>query len=514
MRTFLGLDIGTTSVKAGIFDASGACLAVQSQDYRLVTPGPDLVELDAELYWRASCEVIRQAIAEAGVPADSLLAMGVSSQGETTICVDDRGDPLYPALVWLDNRARSEAIELADLLDSQVYARTGIPAVNPTWTACKIAWIRKHEPAVYGRTSRFLLPQSFVVHHLTGEFVTDGGVACTTLLLDIGSHAWWDRGLEAAGVLPERLPELRRVGELAGHVTAEAAASTGLRPGLPVVLGGMDQVAGAVGAGNVRSEVVSESTGGALTIQATVDRADIDPAERIPVYLHAMPNRFLFDPVCDVGGMALKWFRDVFCESEMVTAQQLGKDPYDLITAMAADAPPACDGLIMLPHLAGAFSPEYEPAARGVFYGFTLAHTKGHFARAVLEAIAFMLRRNLELIRSAGVDVREVRATGGGARSRLWRQIKADVCNVPVLSLQCDDAALLGDAMLAAVAVGEFDSPLEAANAMVAIGDRTDPQPAERTIYEDAYKRYTELFDALIPVFHHQESGSGEGGEA
>jgi sugar (pentulose or hexulose) kinase len=502
MSIFLGLDIGTTSVKAGVFDLSGACLSVESQDYRLATPGPDLVELDPNHYWKAACEVVRQAVARSGVSAESILAIGVSSQGETTICVDEDGSPLYPALVWLDNRARAEAIELDQQLGSTVYARTGIPSVNPTWTACKIAWIRQHEPAVFARTRRFLLAQNFVVHHLTGEFVTDGGVACTSMLLDITSHTWWGQSLEAIELSPDRLPELRRVGEIAGQLTASAAELTGLKPGTPVVLGGMDQIAGAVGAGNLSSEVVSESTGGALTIQATVDRPDFDPSGKIPIYLHALKGQFLLDPVCDTGGMALKWFRDVFCESEVADAHRLGQDAYELITAMAAEAPPGCDGLIMLPHLTGAFSPEYEPDARGVFYGFTLAHTRAHFARAVLEAVAFMLRRNLDLVRAGGVDMLEVRATGGGARSRLWRQIKADVCNLPVVSLRCEDAALLGDAMLAAVAMGAFRTLADAAKAMVVLGERANPRSKQQAIYQTAFERYRALFDALVPVFH------------
>lgn len=512
MSLVLGLDIGTTSVKAGVFNLSGECLSVHSQDYRLETPAPDRVELDPEHYWKASCEVVRQVVARDEVPAESIRAIGVSSQGETTICVDEEGRPLFPALVWLDNRSHLEADALQTLLGGEAYARTGIPSVNPTWTACKIAWIRNHEPEIFARTSRFLLPQNFVVHRLTGEFVTDGGVACSTLLLDITSHAWWGRSLDAVGLSPERLPTLRRVGEIAGLLTSEAARMTGLQEGLPVVLGGMDQIAGAVGAGNLTPEIISESTGGALTIQATVDRPDIDPGKRIPVYLHALPDRFLFDPVCDTGGMALKWFRDEFCGPEVASATQQGKDAYDLITDMAAGAPPACDGLIMLPHLAGAFSPEYEPDARGVFYGFTLAHTRAHFARAVLEAVAYMLRRNLELVRAAGVEVQEIRATGGGARSRLWRQIKADVCNVPVLSLRSDDAALLGDAMLAAVASGMVGSLAEAAKAMVVLGERTDPQPAEHAVYQAAFEKYTEVFSALVPVFRHQVSGDGATG--
>ncbi len=332
-----------------------------SQDYRLATPAPDRVELDPERYWTAACQVVRQAVEGAGIAPEEVLALGVSSQGETTICVDEKGIPLYPALVWLDHRAQAEARRLNLELGEQAYRRTGIPTIDATWTACKIAWIREHEPDVFQRTHRFLLAQNFIVQRLTGEFVTDGGVACSTLLLDINTHGWWAEALDAVGLTPELLPKLQHVGDIAGPLTSEAADAVGLRPGLPVVLAGMDQIAGAIGAGNLSSEIISESTGGALTMHVTVDRPDLDPAGRIPVYLHALPGKYLFDPVCETGGMALKWFRDAFCQEEVARARQGQQDPYDLITGLAADIAPGCQGLTMLPHLTGAFSPEYEP---------------------------------------------------------------------------------------------------------------------------------------------------------
>ncbi|MGA9531773.1 MAG: FGGY family carbohydrate kinase [Anaerolineales bacterium] len=501
MSFFLGLDIGTTSVKAAVFDLSGGCLGVGSQDYRLDTPAPDRVEIDPERYWTAASHVVRQAISAAATPPEAILAMGVSSQGESTICVDQAGKPLYPALVWLDHRAQAEAQALAKTLGEAAYARTGIPTIDPTWTACKIAWIRDHEPDVFAQTYRFLLVQSFIVQRLTGAFVTDGGAACTTLLLDITTHDWWGRALDAVGLSPQQLPDLKHVGEVAGSLTREAAEALGLTPGMPVVLGGMDQIAGAVGAGNLSPEVVSESTGGALTIHVTVDRPDLDPLGRIPVYLHALPGKYLFDPVCETGGMTLKWFRDAFCQDEVTCAREGDQDAYDLITALAAEIAPGCEGLVMLPHLTGAFSPEYEPAARGVFAGFTLAHGKAHFARAVLEAVAFMLRRNLDLVREAGIEIREIRATGGGARSPLWRQIKADVCQLPVVTLQVEDTALLGDAMLAAVAVGQFKTLPEAADSMVSLGEQTHPDPGKLAAYDAAFNRYVRTFDAMAPVF-------------
>ena len=501
MPLLLGLDIGTTSVKAGVFDIEGHRLGFARHDYALQTPAVDYVELNAETYWSAACTVIRKALASDDVVGKEIVGIGVSSQGETVIPVDSNGNPIHPALVWLDNRAHSEAQQLNEQLGRTAYRHTGIPEINPTWTACKIAWLRHNRPQVFRSAHKFLLVQDFVIHRLTAQFVTDGAVACTTLLYDIVDHQWWSQALEAVDLEPERLPAISKPGSVAGILTPQAAEALGLASGIPVVLGGMDQAVGAVGAGNILPEMISETTGGALTIQVTVPRPDVDSSGRVPVYVHSVPDQYLFVPVCDTGGMALQWFRNTFCESERQQAIKEGKDVYDLLTRLASEAPPGSDGLLMLPHLTGAFSPEYNPQARGVFYGFTLFHTKAHFTRAVLEAVAYMLRRNLELIAQAGVKAGELRATGGGAASQLWRQIKADVCQLPVVTLRHGDTAPLGDAMLAAVAINLFSSLDEAVSAMVSSAERLAPIPENVALYEMTYRRYCQLNDALEPLF-------------
>lgn len=502
MTLLLGLDVGTTSVKAGLFDVAGRQVAAEGREYRLSHPAPDRVEIDAETWWTAAVAAVRGAVERSGADPGRIAAMAVSSQGETVVAVDARGRALGPALVWLDNRATAEARELGERFgNAAVYDRTGVPDVNPTWTAAKLLWWRHHEPALFRDAARFLLVEDFVLHRLTGRFVTEGGVACTTLLFDIREGAWWAPMLDAVGIGPERLPEIAAPGSIVGTLTKAAANALGLPVGLPVVAGGMDQGAGAVGVGNTGSGVVSESTGGALTVQAAVDHHGGDPTRQTPVYVHSAPGMYLYCPVCPTGGMALTWFRDQFGAVEVERAARDGRSAYDLLTDLAAGVAPGCDGLTMLPHLAGAFSPEYVPAARGVFAGFTLAHTRAHFVRAVLEAVAFMLRRNLELLERAGAGATEIRSHGGGARSALWNQVKADACGLPVITLEGEDAAVRGDAMLAGVAVGAYPNLAAADAALVVRQGRFDPDPAVRPAYDDAYGRYVRLFDALRPTF-------------
>ena len=502
MPLLIGLDIGTTSVKAGIFEPSGRQLAAAGEEYRIDHPAPDRAEIDAETYWTATVAAVRRAIAVAGVDPARVAAIGVSSQGETVVPVDANGRALGPALVWLDNRAVAEARELGEQFgDAEVYDRTGVPSVTPTWTACKLLWWRRNEPGLFADARRFVLVEDFVIQRLSGRCVTEGGVQSTSLLYDICVDGWWDAMLEAVGIGPERLPDLVRPGAVVGTLSREAAEALGLPVGVRVIAGGMDQGAGAVGVGNLGGGVVSESTGGALTLQASVDRHGGDPTRQTPVYVHSAPDRYLYCPVCPTGGMALTWFRDQFGAEEVARAAREGRDAYDLLTALAVGVPPGADGLTMLPHLMGAFSPEYEPEARGAFYGFTLHHGKPHFVRAVLEAVAFMLRRNLELLAGAGAPATQIRSHGGGSRSALWNQVKADACGLPVITLHGDDAAVRGDAMIAGVAAGVFADLTAACAAMVVFKDRYEPDPATRTAYDDAYGRYVRLFDALRPVF-------------
>ncbi len=502
MATLLGLDIGTTAVKAGLFADDGRLLAAAGEEYRLLTPAPDRTELDPERYWAAIRAAVGRAIAAAGVAGASVGAVAVSSQGETVIPVDADGRPVGPAIVWLDNRATAEARSLEEHFGTdRIYDVTGVPAVFPTWTACKLLWWRTHDPALFAHADRFLLVEDFILQRLTGRFATDGGIQCTTMLFDIVGRRWWDEMLDALAIDERRLAEPVEPGDVVGRLTPGAAEWLGLAPGAIVVAGGMDQAAGAVGVGNTGPGIVSESTGGALTLQASVDRHGRDRSRQTPVYIHSAPGRYLYCPVCPTGGMALTWFRDSLGHEEVERAAREGRVAYDLLTDLAATVPPGSEGLVMLPHLAGAFSPEYDPAARGVFYGFGLGHGKGHFVRAILEAVAFMLRRNVELLAGAGAPAAEIHSHGGGSRSPLWNQVKADVCGLPVVTLRGEDAAIRGDAMLAGVAAGTFRDLDEGGRAMVAVDERYQPDPATREAYEAAYRTYRELFEALRPVF-------------
>jgi xylulokinase len=503
MGYFLGIDAGTTSMKAAVFNAEGQMLSVARQEYQLETPGASLVELDPEVYWKSCCEVVRQVLQGSRVPPAEVDSLCISSQGETFIPVDGSGRPTRKAIVWLDNRATRQAEEIAANIGvERVYRATGLPEVAPTWPACKILWLRQQEPDIFARSARFLLLEDYLLFRLTGQYVTEHGLQTSSMFVDINTSQWWPEMLDYVGITADRLGRLVKPGTGIGTLSKDGAEAVGLTTRTLAVTGSMDQSIGAVGSGNIAAGLVTESTGGALGIVSTVDQPVLDPKGKLPCSFHARKDYFTLLPWGQTAGMALRWFRDQFYAIENGVANSAGLDGYDLMTAAAANVAAGSEGLVVLPHLEGAACPEFNRNARAVFFGATLRHTKAHFSRAILESVAYMLRKNLEIVEQVGGPMREIRSTGGGARSPLWLQIKADVLQKPVTTVDVEEAALLGAAMLGSVASGCFPGLEEASAAMVRVGSRLEPNPANAAAYEEGYRTYIELYDRLEPMFH------------
>jgi xylulokinase len=331
--------------------------------------------------------------------------------------------------------------------------------------------------------------------------VADPCLLSSSLLFDIRRKTWWDEMLDFVGITSEQLPQVQESGRVVGTLTAEASRETGLWEGTVVATGGMDQALAALGAGNTRPGLITENTGGALAIVATLEEPIFDPQGGIPCHYHALPDTYYLLPWGQTAGMALRWFRDIFGVEEQEEAARTAADAYDLLTAAAAEVPPGAEGLVALPHLMGAACPEFNPAARGVWFGIGLHHTKAHFVRATLESVAYMLRRNVETLEELGIAVTEIRALGGGARSPLWNQIKADVLGVPVLTLATGEQACLGAAILAGTAVGLYPSPEDAAQKLVMVAGRWEPRFENRFPYDRGYELYVHLYESLEELF-------------
>lgn len=506
MRHIISVDAGTTASKISIFSENGELLAKSTHEYSLITPSPLEVEISADTLWKAFAAGVGDVLEKTKVNPEDVAALGISAQGETLIPIGKDGKPLRNAIVWLDNRAQEEAKTLDSRFDDGTsYKITGQVKIVPTWPASKILWIRRNEPDLFKMVHKYLLVEDYLVYKMTGKLVAEGSLLCSTVYWDITKKKWWHEMLQYLDVSEDQLPEIRESGEVVGELLPERAKELGLSNKTIVCTGALDQAAGAVGVGNIKPGIFSENTGAALAICATLEKPVFDPKRRMPIHYHAMPDTYMAHTFT-TGGMVLRWFRDNFSQQEINVAQAIGKDAYDLMGAEANRVPPGCGGLVMLPHLQGAMAPEADPNAKGVFFGFTLHHTRAHFARAIMEAIGCIVRRNIEVLEDLKIQVKEIRSLGGGARSSIWAQIKADITSRPVLVPTNEEAACLGAALLAGTALGMFKSLDDACQKIVKIGGRFQPIPENVKAYDSTFRIYVELYENLKGLF--QETGT------
>ncbi|VVB60619.1 Glycerol kinase [uncultured archaeon] len=502
MENILSIDAGTTAFKTSLFDETGRLLGISTREYELLTPTTLAVELPAETFWNALKSGIKDLVKKTKIKTEDIRVLGLSVQGETLLMIDKKGNPLRNAIIWLDNRAQKEAEVLSKQfdIDGISYKTTGQVKIVPTWPASKIFWIRKHEKNVFEKVYKFLLLEDYLIYRMTNEFVAEGSLLCSTVYWNITTKKYWDEMLDYLHVSVDQLPSVRESGEAVGELKPEVAKELGLSRKTIVATGVLDQAAGAIGVGNIKPGTFSENTGAALAICATLKKPIFDKQARMPIHYHGIPDTYMAHTFT-TGGMVLRWYRDQFWADEMRIGKTKGIDAYDLIDKEVAKVPPGCEGLIMLPHLQGAMAPEINPKAKGVFYGFTLKHTKAYFARAIMEAIACIVRRNIDVLEELHIPVNEIRVLGGGARSDIWNQIKADITRKTILRTENEEAACLGAAILAGKAAGIYDSVKDASRNMVRIKKTYKPQKQNAETYRDTYNKYVELYDDLCGLF-------------
>lgn len=470
MNRYMGIDIGTTSLKAAVFDKSGNRLALRRVDYDLDTDAKSgYIEFDALKYITMCKSVIDDLQRECG----EITALSVDTQGETMILTDGDGVPLCPAIVWLDNRATKQAQMIEKRFGHEkVYGVTGQPEITATWPASKLLWVKNKRPEVFEKTKKVFMLEDWVLYNLTGNFVTEPTIQSSSVYFDINTKNWWTEMLDFIGidssVFPQICPSGKKVGEYNG---------------IAVVTGALDQIAGTIGVGVTDNSRVSEMTGTIMAVCATSKTVpDYDPSAVVPCHLHAIDGEYCLILWSATAGMALKWFREQFAKD--LSFKELDK--------LAKNVPAGCDGMTMLPYFCGSTIPNYNPQATANFCGVTLSHTKAHFVRSILEAVAFMLRSSLEYAKVK--DGCELRITGGAASSPLWAQIKADVTGLELATVNESETACLGTAILAMVGVGEYDSVKQAVDNTVTVDKSYTPSGVD---YEDAYKRYCELDNKL-----------------
>jgi xylulokinase len=493
LALLLGIDVSTTATKALLIDEKGEIIGSASTSYELDTPQPLWSEQSPPVWWFAAVQSIRQLLAAVAVNPATIAAIGLTGQMHGLVLLGDDHRTVRPAILWNDQRTGRQSDEIRTRVGRERLLQiTGNDAFTG-FTAPKILWVREHETENWAKTRYILLPKDYLRHRLTGVIATDKADAAGTLLFDLQQRDWSHEMLSALAIPHTYLPPTHEGPTITSYLTEAAAVDTGLREGTPVVAGAGDQAAQALGAGVIRSGLLSISLGTSGVLFASTGQPLSDSTGRLHSFCHAIPDRWHMMGVTLSAGGSLRWLRDTVAP---------GAD-YGSMVEAATNIASGSEGLLFLPYLTGERTPHADPLARGAFVGLTLRHTPAHLTRALLEGVAFALRDSFTLMRAAGLPtVQEVRITGGGARSPLWRQIIADVLNVELVSPAVEEGAAYGAALLAGAGVGVWPSLDDACDSLIRLTGRTLPNPRTVERYDLLYAHYRALYPALQRSFH------------
>jgi xylulokinase len=498
MSVFLGIDIGTSGTKTLAVDENGKILASAFEEYPLYTPKPLWSEQDPEDWWQATVKTVRAVVKKAKLKGADVKAIGLSGQMHGSVFLDKNNRVVRKALLWNDQRTAADCEEIERRAGgrAELIRMVANPALTG-FTAPKILWLRNHEPKNFEKTRRVLLPKDDVRRRLTGEIATEVSDASGMLLLDVANRRWSMELLAKLDLDPLLLGTCYESEEVTGKLTKETAKLLGLSTDCVVVGGAGDCAAGAVGNGIVTSGALSTSIGTSGVMFVHSDQVQVDPQGRIHTFCHAVRGKWHMMGVTLSSGGSLQWFRNQFCKAEIAAAKKQNGEVYEAITKEASSAPVGSEGLFFLPYLSGERTPHADPDARGCFIGLTLKHARAHMIRAIMEGVTYSLRESLEIFRGLGVPVKQIRASGGGSRSQLWRQIQADVFGQKVATLNAEEGPGYGVALLAAVGAGAFKNVAEACKATIEVVKETPPNRAAAKCYDRAFPVYQQLYQSL-----------------
>ncbi len=499
----IGLDIGTTGCKACLFDSSGELLGKASREYPVDIPHPGWAEQDATRVWRLARETLAQVIHETG--ERQVAAIGLSVQGEAVMPVDSSGEPLHPVILGMDTRTAEQNAQLVDHYGEEtIFEHTGMP-IHTVNTLPKLLWLKQYQPQIWSQAKAFRLYEDFLTQKMTDNALISGCLASRTQVYDLAAGGWWAEALKLLELSPDRLSPIADSGVVAGEMAADLTRQLGLENRPLVTTGGHDQACGALSVGLTRPGLSMVSTGTAEVVEVALESAVVNETLRrgkISVYKHVVPGLYLSMMLNHSGGLLLRWFRDTFCELEKQTALHHEQDTYDLIFSTCSPDPTS---LFVLPHFSGSGTPRFDIHSKGAILGLTFATTKTDVAKAILEGLTFELHENLEVLKNGGVRIDELRAIGGGARSRVWLQLKADITGIPVVAPRITEAAAWGAAMLAGYGAGCFSDLAAAAEQSLSFGQRFEPDRDRVQRYAKRYELYKELYPAVTPLHHRME---------
>lgn len=497
MDKILTFDVGTTAIKTCVFDRELKLCAIRTDEYDLHTVG-GVVELLPDTYWQTMCNAVAQIGKE--LELSTVRAICLTTQGETMIPVDAEGTPLHNAVVWLDDRAKDQAEQIsAAISPEELYRLTGVTDMNGFVPLAKLLWFRQSRADIYEHAHKFLLLEDYLLHRLTGQFVTEKSLLTSTAWYDIRNDRYMTELLHKLDLSEQKLPRILECGQAVGAVTQTAAAQLGLAADVQVFAGAMDQIAAAIGGGGLRDGVVTATVGTAMVLTSAISSMDDCAGRTLIVYRGAKAGEYVLLPLCNTAGAVFKWYKDQCSALDAAQCKETGEDVYDRLCALAEQSEPGAEGVTLLPYFAGSMQPNLVPDAKGVFYGLGLGTDHKAMTRAVLESIGYMLRENLEMLERFGKRPEKVHFFGGGSKNPIWNQIIADITGAELVLLEQSECGSLGAAMLGAVQKGWFET-LEQAQSRNRVRQVITPNPTNKAAYDAAYGRYLKLLGALIPM--------------
>ena len=496
-KYLLAADCGTTAIKVALFDTEGNKVVHHAEEYALIRPSAQRVEQKPEVYWDTFRTCLSRVLSDSAVDPDDIVAFAFDSSAETMVFMDENMEPLDNFYVWMDNRAEEEAVEINEHFSADEIGRhTGQCPIEPVFPATEVLWFKKNKPEKFERVSMMFMTDDYLLWRMCGKKVSHGSSWCTSYMWDINTRDWWPEMLDYLGVTADQLPEILETGTPIGHLLPEMADELGLSRDMLLVMGAQDQSAGAIGVGNVRPGTFSESTGGALMVCTTLEMSFYDENGNVPCNYSDLGGYMIQGGA--KGGIVIKWLRDTLCEAEKDAEARGEGNAYDLMDKLAAETPAGAEGLFVLPFFGGGSNPTPDIYGRGVLYGMSLGHTRGHIVRAFLEATAVNIAMIVNYCEDlTGVKVTQVRSLGGGSLSPFWCQVKADVLNREVVTMRnTQDAACLGAAIIAGYGAGIYDSIADTALKFAEVDKVYTPNPENRAVYDRLIKKYQLLIDA------------------
>lgn len=505
MAYFMGIDAGTSGIKAAVIDEKGSIAAIGYEECNIITPRPGWVEQNPEDWWKACGKAVKQAAVGSGVGGE-IQAIGFSGQMQGCVLMGRNGKALGNCLIWLDQRSTLQVRQIEELMsEEEMFAVTGSVCLNSYW-APKLLWLKENRQSDFENAESVLFPKDYLRFRMTGEIATEVSDASLSFLLNVPERKWSDTILKKLGLPPHLLPEnLLESQETAGYLRESVAREWGLKPGIPVVAGGGDQPAGGIGMGIVEEGVIGSTIGTSGVIFGCTDKPFVDRQKRAVMSMcHAVPDKWCFLGLALASGGSFKWLRDTMFADKKTEMASKGLDIYDYMTELAKKAAPGSEGLTFLPYFNGDKTPINDENARAVFFGLSYRHGLEAICRSVMEGVTFSLRDTIEICREKGMQITEVRAAGGGAKSALWRQMQADIYHSRVITTNMEESGCAAGVILAAVGTGYFKDVKEGCSALLRVKDITEPIAENEKIYDEYYETYRNLYPALKESYKRQ----------